>query len=222
MTQPRRVRGRFFPRKREGAAPTVRACPERRTAPLPRPLGKPRVDGHPQLCPALSSFRPWHYSTNYPCNLSTLQVRAGIDGALGFFVRNGMNRTKSIYSVVIILMLIETMGHPSRAQSTPSSTYIRNTSADRVIVFVHGFLGDSISTWTNDQSYWPRMLIDDQGFNGVDVFVYQYPTSVNANLTPTQIADDMRAVLKSYGVSDKKELIFLSHDGWRCNVCVST
>lgn len=119
--------------------------------------------------------------------------------------------TKSIHSVIIPLLLAISIPYPSRAQSLPSSTYIRNTKADRIIVFVHGFLGDSVSTWTNGQSYWPKMIVNDHYFDGADVFVYQYQTSIDADLTPDQVADDMRVVLKSNGVSDRKELIFLSH-----------
>src|SRR6266446_6790018 len=37
-----------------------------------------------------------------------------------------------------------------------SSKYIRqSTSADTVIVFVHGIMGDGLSTWTNQNAYWP-------------------------------------------------------------------
>ena len=122
-----------------------------------------------------------------------------------------MRLTKSIHSAIMLLLLVIPMSYSTRAQRLPGSTYIRNTNADKVIVFVHGFLGDSVSTWTNGQSYWPEMIVNDHDFDGVDVFVYQYPTSINADLTPDQVADDMRAVLKSNGVSDRKKLIFLSH-----------
>jgi hypothetical protein len=99
----------------------------------------------------------------------------------------------------------------SQALVLPESKYIRNANSDKVIVFVRGFLGDSISTWTNGKSYWPEMITNDYDFDGVDVFVCQYPTSISADLTPDQVADDMRVVLKSSGVSDRKQLVFLSH-----------
>lgn len=99
----------------------------------------------------------------------------------------------------------------SQADDLPKSKYIRDTHSDKVIVFVHGFLGDSVSTWTNGQSYWPAMITDDHGFDGFDVFVYQYPNSTRTDLTPDQVADDMRVALLSYGVSDRHQLIFVSH-----------
>jgi pimeloyl-ACP methyl ester carboxylesterase len=99
----------------------------------------------------------------------------------------------------------------NQEQALPESRYIRNTHSDKVIIFVHGFLGDSVSTWTNGGAYRPKMIIDDPDFEGFDVFIYQYPTGISANLTPDQVADDMRAVLKSYGVSERHQLSFVSH-----------
>lgn len=101
------------------------------------------------------------------------------------------------------------VGH---AKERPESRFIRNDHSDKVIVFVHGFLGDSVSTWTNDNgSYWPAMIQNDHDFDGVDIFVYDYSTSLNADLTPDQLADQMRVVLASKGVSDRRHLVILSH-----------
>jgi hypothetical protein len=116
--------------------------------------------------------------------------------------------------IAVLIVLIGSLGFAfgaNQTQDLPGSIYIRNAKSEKIIVFVHGFLGDSISTWTNGSSYWPKMITADHDFDGVDVFVYQYPTSINADLTPGQVADDMRMVLKSNGVSDRKQLIFLSH-----------
>jgi pimeloyl-ACP methyl ester carboxylesterase len=118
---------------------------------------------------------------------------------------------KSVHFFIRILLLTIPTLDSSYAQGLPQSMYIRNNGSDRVIIFVHGLLGDSVSTWTNGKSYWPRMIANDHDFDGVDVFVYQYPTSIDADLTPDQVADDMSAALKANGVSDRKQLIFLSH-----------
>jgi hypothetical protein len=112
--------------------------------------------------------------------------------------------------ITLIGVAITAVG-TSQADDLPYSKYIRDTHSDKVIIFVYGFLGDSVSTWTNGQSYWPAMITNDPDFNGVDVFVYQYPTSIHTDLTPDQVADDMRVVLKSYDISDRHQLSFVSH-----------
>ena len=112
---------------------------------------------------------------------------------------------RSLYVFIALLLLGVPTLDPSYAGHLAESTYIRNTGKDKVIIFVHGLLGDSVSTWTNGQSYWPMMIANDHDFDGFDVFVYQYPTSINADLSPDQVADDMRTVLQSNGVSDRKQ-----------------
>jgi fucose 4-O-acetylase-like acetyltransferase len=47
-----------------------------------------------------------------------------------------------------------------------NSRYVKQTPGTRsVIVFVHGILGDSVSTWTNKNgAYWPALLGSDPFF----------------------------------------------------------
>jgi hypothetical protein len=58
--------------------------------------------------------------------------------------------------------------------------YVRQTTgAARVIVFVHGVLGNGNSTWTApNKAYWPDMLTQDHAFDDFDVYVYEYPTTM--------------------------------------------
>jgi pimeloyl-ACP methyl ester carboxylesterase len=91
------------------------------------------------------------------------------------------------------------------------SGYVRNQGSDRVIIFVHGFGGNSIDTWTNGSSYWPEMIRNDRDFDGSDIFVYQYPTSITESMTPDEVAGDMRSVLKAEGVSNRRQIIFIAH-----------
>ncbi len=115
--------------------------------------------------------------------------------------------------LVLLLMLAVWVGSfgSGESQGLPSSRYVRNQHSEKVIIFVHGLFGDSVQTWSNGSSYWPDLIVKDHTFDGFDVFVYQYPTSINATLTPDELAGDMRVVLKSNGVSDRQKLIFISH-----------
>lgn len=96
--------------------------------------------------------------------------------------------------------------------SEPASEYVRKTSTlDTVIVFVHGLFGDATSTWTNGNAYWPRLLTEDSTFNGADIFVYEYPTSLWATLSIDELAENMRAVLSANRITAYHNIIFLSH-----------
>src|SRR5271163_4677993 len=67
-----------------------------------------------------------------------------------------------------------------RAQDSAKSQYVRQDAKDSVIVFVHGVLGDSRSTWTNarTRAYWPALMKDDPFFKDFDIFVIGYPSSI--------------------------------------------
>ncbi len=85
----------------------------------------------------------------------------------------------------------------------PTSKYVRQLpGADTVIVFVHGIMGDGVSTWTNSgtNAYWPTMLTHDPTFDGVDIFVYSYDAGLFASLSIDEIAEGMRSVLTAGGV----------------------
>ncbi len=96
----------------------------------------------------------------------------------------------------------------------PTSKYVRQLpGADTVIVFVHGIMGDGVSTWTNSgtNAYWPTMLTHDPTFDGVDIFVYSYDAGLFASLSIDEIAEGMRSVLTAGGVSNYQKIVFLSH-----------
>ena len=100
----------------------------------------------------------------------------------------------------------------------PTSIYIRQApNADTVIIFVHGFGGDGVSTWTNNETntYWPIMVTHDHTFDGVDIFVYSYSnglvSSLSSSLSIDELAANMRYVLVSQGITNYKKIIFLSH-----------
>jgi hypothetical protein len=65
------------------------------------------------------------------------------------------------------------------ACAEPEPRYLRRDASEAVaIVFIHGVLGDSTSTWTNGQSYWPELLSKDRDFDGTSIYVYEYPTDL--------------------------------------------
>ena len=111
---------------------------------------------------------------------------------------------------LLFLCLCSWTGGESAAQT--QSRYVRKYDrADTVIVFVHGVLGDSVSTWTNGRTYWPDLLTRDDTFAGTDIYVYQYPTGVNATLSVDETSEHMRLLMDTSGVSSHRRIIFLAH-----------
>src|SRR5258708_3802478 len=115
---------------------------------------------------------------------------------------------RTILSAIAIFM--SALG-PAPAADPPSK-YVRQTAGlNTVIVFVHGVLGDGQSTWTNGNSYWPSLLTVDPAFDGADIFVYSYPTSMWATLSIDELAENMRLQLNANGVSNYRRIVFLAH-----------
>ena len=84
----------------------------------------------------------------------------------------------------------------------------------KVIVFVHGVVGNADSTWTNSQTnaYWPRLVATDQTFADANVYVFEYPTPpLGKSLSINELAEAMRRRLEADDVLQHAELIFLSH-----------
>ena len=119
-----------------------------------------------------------------------------------------MNALKGL-CLLFVAMLI---GTTLPAAAIESRYFRKEANAPAVIIFVHGLFGDANSSWTaKNGSYWPKLLAEDSIFNGVDIFLYEYPTGTSNDFSIDEIAEDMRIRLDADGVSAHRELIFLSH-----------
>lgn len=111
---------------------------------------------------------------------------------------------------VIVLPLIETEG----GSGGQRSFYVRSNEGKRVIIFVHGVLGDSLSTWTNPETkaFWPDLLVKDRTFDHYNIYVYGFASPLaGKSYTIDELADNMRLVLRQAEVLGHSEFIFLSH-----------
>jgi len=111
---------------------------------------------------------------------------------------------------VIVLPLIETDGGGGGQRSF----YVRSNEGKGVIIFVHGVLGDSVSTWTNPETkaFWPDLLVKDRTFDQYNIYVYGFASPLaGKSYTIDELADNMRLVLRQGDVLAHNELIFLSH-----------
>jgi pimeloyl-ACP methyl ester carboxylesterase len=123
-----------------------------------------------------------------------------------------MNAFKGPFKGLYLLFVVMLIGTTLPAAAIESRYFRKEANAPAVIIFVHGLFGDANSSWTaKNGSYWPKLLAEDSIFNGVDIFLYEYPTSISNDFSIDEIAEDMRIRLDADGVSAHRELIFLSH-----------
>ena len=98
---------------------------------------------------------------------------------------------------------------PTRPTPAPfKSGYLRPPTQKRVIIFVNGVFGDSVSTWKNSGSgaYWPDLIANDPQFVGSDVYVHSFESP---KLSEAQEILELARRLKNY--LDASEVV-KSHD----------
>ena len=97
---------------------------------------------------------------------------------------------------------------------THKSHYLRNNHHNNtVIIFIHGVLGDTISTWKNDNgAYWPDLLKNDPDFKSVNIYLINYPSPlIERTYSINELAECIRRDMQSDKVLNHSKLIFLSH-----------
>lgn len=128
----------------------------------------------------------------------------------------------SILRIAILTALILTVPALVMAQSSlgsaplPAGAHYESHVAGRprVVVFVHGFTGDSTGTWlASNGAYFPRMLATDDRVKLANVFVASYETRwTKESGTIASLASKLFAQLATAAVfNDHKELIFVCH-----------
>jgi pimeloyl-ACP methyl ester carboxylesterase len=133
-----------------------------------------------------------------------------------------MSRLSILPTVILlkIILLISVTGCAHHTYSTSSGTmashYVlaKQERKNTAIVFVHGVVGESESTWTNDitRAYWPKLLANDPDFDDANVYVFQYPsTTFEKSLTVNEVSELMRSRLQADGVLQHSQLVFISH-----------
>lgn len=117
-------------------------------------------------------------------------------------------RPNFLQLIFILLLSVE-------AAWADGSQSIRNEPNNQgVIVFVHGILGNAVSTWTHAESknYWPALLKEDPVFSGFNIYAYEYPTTLaKGNYSIDELAEDMRSDFNSNGVTRHSRIIIVAH-----------
>jgi hypothetical protein len=86
------------------------------------------------------------------------------------------------------------LANVSVALAGEGSRFIRDLGQNSpVIVFVHGVLGDSTSTWSNGNTYWPDLITHDDTFSGMSVYVHEYDSELlRGGLNINELANNKR------------------------------
>ncbi len=126
--------------------------------------------------------------------------------------------------VIVVLVVLCGVGafvslryFASHKQSPPpQSHYVKKSPGDtKIIVFVHGVLGDIDNTWANSQTgkSWPQLIAEDPALKDYDVYVFGYSSPSNGNASNIrEIATRMNTELhdekmfRNYG-----EIDFITH-----------
>ncbi|MEX0878731.1 MAG: hypothetical protein WEF99_07610 [Thermoanaerobaculia bacterium] len=109
-----------------------------------------------------------------------------------------------------------TPAHPTEPEPAPfKSGYLRPPSQKRVIIFVNGVFGDSVSTWKNTGSgaYWPELIANDPQFAGSDIYVHSFESP---RLSQAQEILELARRMKNYldaaeVVKNHDEVVFVCH-----------
>ena len=95
------------------------------------------------------------------------------------------------------------------------SQYLKQRAdAVGVLVFVHGVIGDALTTWTNKETResFPGMVAKDPECDAYDVFVFGYPTrATGKQFTIDDVAEHLRLVLDEHRVTHYERMAFVVH-----------
>ncbi len=99
--------------------------------------------------------------------------------------------------------------------SAPHSRFVRAAGNKKVIIFVHGVLGDVDNTWSNAATHtsWPDLVSHDPAMKDYDVYVYGYKSSCGGDTSDiTEIANRMGQQMQDENFFSKyQEIDFITH-----------
>jgi len=123
-------------------------------------------------------------------------------------------KTKLLTSAILLVTALGLISCNSGELANRSGWVKNESGKPYAIVFVHGFLGSATETWTTtgeDHVYWPELIAKDPTIANANVYVLEYPTSLNASMNIAELAQNMRTRLKADGVLDHEHVFFVMH-----------
>lgn len=122
---------------------------------------------------------------------------------------------RRIFHVLLLGLALVGVISNARAEGTENSKYVRDEPDNKtIIVFVHGWTGNSMQTWTNPKTgeYWPNLLRTDKDFSGMNIFVLEYPPAKpDGGFTIADISQALYERLLANRIMSYERVIFLAH-----------
>lgn len=111
-------------------------------------------------------------------------------------------------------------GTMSLNRGTPSTSSaelreVRKASGRSLVIFVHGVRDDGVKTWTNEVTgaQWPKLMMSDNVFDGVDIMTYHYSSQLfgGHNLSISNVADRLGIRLNLELQNGYDSVVFVAH-----------
>lgn len=125
-----------------------------------------------------------------------------------------------ITGFLIFLPLLISLGCASsqvfRVGSSGKSILIKNFRAKKLVVFVHGFKGDSLGSWNQENNgdflFWPEALAKDPAFKRFDVLSFGYESDCSSGFNFPEIASRLSEAVDELSAAKRYEsLSFVAH-----------
>jgi hypothetical protein len=89
----------------------------------------------------------------------------------------------------------------------PTSHFVKGPGKRKLIIFVHGVLGDMDNTWVNPTTHnsWPELIAGDPNMKDFDLYVYGYPSPMVGE------ASNIREIADRFGQELKDTKIFANY-----------
>jgi pimeloyl-ACP methyl ester carboxylesterase len=116
-----------------------------------------------------------------PTSISRPPIKQDFAGPMNL---PGVSLTNSLLTFLTAIVCVALVGCPGRSITVPDSHFVRGPGKHKLIIFVHGVLGDMDNTWVNQITHasWPQLIVEDQpDFSDYDVFVYGYASPLGGH-----------------------------------------
>jgi tetratricopeptide (TPR) repeat protein len=130
---------------------------------------------------------------------------------------------KKTLSILVVLLILVSLGcvgkrdlHSNnsikKSGKSKKRVLFKNPKSDNLIVFIHGFSGDPVESWTFEDSnfFWPKKLSKDPDFKNSDIYSFGYKSDCGTVYNIRQIAASLKTVLDSVKTR-YKTISFVAH-----------
>ncbi|QXT35816.1 putative lipase [Sphingomonas sanguinis] len=91
-------------------------------------------------------------------------------------------------------------------------TWLREPTAGRAIIFVHGLWSNNHSAWSSADTSWPELVFADPQLDGYGIYLFDYQTTTSSRLYGAgDAAKSLTALMRSDGLVDLSEIVFVCH-----------